>query len=695
MYKQLFFALLVFITQNGTAQLRWTGEGHDGEWNNALNWLPGRVPAAADTIVLDNSILAGNYTVQLPAGNVAIAVQFLFIQPTQGNEIKFINPATNTSSAAFVATGVGDAVVLDQGAIFINASGASSGTPVTVTGNGFFRINNGAHYIHRTERGHSTNLVSRLSTAPGTERGIFEFDVPSTNAYTVSISNRNYGTLFFSSSAAGQRKTYTGSGTGPVQVKGDLRVNGQAVFTYGANTNTITIDGSCSIGPNATFTIANGANPSRIVLRGDLYNAGIMNRSGNGNAARFELAGSREQTVTHTGSINGAVILAVQNTAGIRLATLLRVNYALEFISGKIYTTYEYPLQVSPGCLVTGASPLSFVEGPVCKIGAEAFRFPIGQGGIFAPLAIQAGINETDTFTARYHRSNPYSISGLPNQLDPSIDHISHVEYWHVQSNQAAGARILQLPVSAYSFAYQMTSLLVARHTGDRWQSEGADQVEAGVSQPPYVTGLISSNQALSNYGYFTLGTTDPVSHNPLPVRIADFNLVTSAAGRPKLEWVIADMPAVDWEIVIEKAMASTHYRTVKSIKGSEYFLRHWLLDTVTHSPAKYRMHIRTADTILAYSPERYWNPVSTSVSVPPLRELSGNLIQLSLPASYQQVELNVCDALGRVLLHKQWQRQDAGIRLNLDTQGWGNGLYIINARIDGAYRMTWKYIRR
>ena len=55
-------------------------------------------------------------------------------------------------------------------------------------------IHDGGRYIHQTRASHANNILRILSTAPGTEQGIFDFDVPRAS-YTISVSNRIYGSL--------------------------------------------------------------------------------------------------------------------------------------------------------------------------------------------------------------------------------------------------------------------------------------------------------------------------------------------------------------------------------------------------------------------------------------------------------------------------------------------------------------------
>lgn len=679
--------------QYAIAQFRWDGEGQDQQWNTAANWEGDQLPGADDEVLLDNIFVSGNYTVMLPAGNVAVSVRSLTIKPAPGIIITWINPTVNSSATAFVATASGDAIVLGEGAVMINASGAQSGTPVSVSTTGFFRINNGGHYIHRTERGHTTNLVSRLSTEPGTEQGVFEFDVPSATAYTVSISNRTYGTLVFSATAAGQNKTYTGSGTGVVTIRGQLRIGGQAVFSYGANVSTINIVQACIIETGGVFAIANGANPSLIRLQGNLQNDGLITRTGTGVASRFQLAGTVEQLIYQQGQITGQVILSVNNTAGIKLRTGLQLRYAIEFMQGKLYSTIDALLLLQPGCQVLNAGAHSFVDGPVCKIGAEAFEFPVGTGGIYAPLGIGGNGMATDSFIAVYKRSNPQQLSGLINQVAIPIDHISYVEYWEVKTNSTISSRQISLAVTPQSFVRNLESLLVARYAGSQWISEGVSQVTSGPGQAPFVTGTISSGEAVSEYGYFTIATTDPVSENPLPVRFTDFSVQSSAAGHPQLKWAVADQPDDVFEFLIEKATPAGFFVPVASISGVQYISRYSYHDSETEQIARYRIRMMDHTGVLAMSTECYWQPVKRQKSSLQLLTLSQHRLRIKWPLSFRQFHLSIFNNNGQVIYRRVWTGQETDTFVDIDLSLWPRGLYFIEGVKDRQRMDVWKYL--
>ena len=205
-------------------QKKWDGGGNNTQWSNDLNWFPDGIPLPSDDVLLDNSLFPGSYLVELPSGNSLVDIHSLSIG-TGPNNITLLLPVTNTATTALNLSGTGDVIVIGKNGVLRNASGAASGTPIVLTGT--MKILDGGKYIHQTARGNAA-LIDRLSTAPGTEKGIFEFDVPGTAGYTVSLTSNTFGTLSFSAKAAGATKSYSGSGTGNLNIRGDLLIESGA-----------------------------------------------------------------------------------------------------------------------------------------------------------------------------------------------------------------------------------------------------------------------------------------------------------------------------------------------------------------------------------------------------------------------------------------------------------------------------------
>ena len=131
---------------------------------------------------------------------------------------------------------------------------------------------------------------SQLSTAPGTELGIFEFDAPAGGGYTVSLSGRNYGTLVFSAVAAGGPRTYTGNGAGDLTVRGDLILNSNATFSSTMTAN-INIAGNLMLSGNFDNSPGMGATGRSIIFNGTSNQviSGLGNFTFNANFRNIEV----------------------------------------------------------------------------------------------------------------------------------------------------------------------------------------------------------------------------------------------------------------------------------------------------------------------------------------------------------------------------------------------------------------------
>ncbi len=180
-----------------------------------------------------------------------------------------ILPATNSIINAFTVTGPGYGIELNAGAIFRNASGLSSGESLSIADSMIIR--DGGRYIHQTRAAHANSILRFLSTAPGTEQGIFDFDVPRAS-YTISVSNRTYGSLELHATAFGSMVNYTCTGANPLLVRGNLRI-GQSVSMSmnlsGANGN-IQIEGDF-IQEGGQLNLATGSGVNTVLrVRGNL-----------------------------------------------------------------------------------------------------------------------------------------------------------------------------------------------------------------------------------------------------------------------------------------------------------------------------------------------------------------------------------------------------------------------------------------
>ncbi len=581
------------------SQARWDGEAGDGLWISAINWEGDVIPAEGEVVLLDNSFIAQDYVVQLPGGVTQVSLSSLRISPEPGRHIRLTLPATNTSIPALTFTGPGDALILDAGAILLNTSGASSGTPIFINDQAWFRLNNGAKYIHRTERGHAS-LVARLSPAPGTEKGEFEFDVPGAASYTLSTSGRTYGTLILSSASAGVQKTYASSGTTSLTVRGDMILTGAVNFSYGANTRNIVVGGNLHVGIGATMNLANSGSSTIIWVAGNVANEGILTESGSSTGTAIGFNGAGQQLFIQQGQLSNQVGLVVNNAEGVKLQGRVDIAGNVSLGNGNLVTSGSGLLVLHSQATIA-ANASGFVEGALRRIGTGALQFPIGLGGIFAPLHLEPDINQTDTFEVEYIRSNPATTSGYGATVPASLDHLSLVEYWRVTGNAAAAAQKIGLGVSRWSFAGESASLRIAGSSETGWVDHGQSSFDAGAEDNGWITGMLWSLPGIAVSGVFTLASTAGSQINPLPAVITRFR------------WRDHEQRFIDWQV--NDVTAGTRLVVERSMHGQPFVPVYQQLltngDNATGSFAesspvpgsKYRLVLNLLNSFSVYSP--------------------------------------------------------------------------------------------
>lgn len=290
--------LVVLLQPEVNGQVRWDGGGGDNQWHNAANWSSDQLPSASDDVILDNQTAGGNYQVILPPGQVSVSVNSIQIIPASGLKIELILPKENTAAPALLITGGTPGLLAENGAIIRNASGAPSGDAIVI--NNGFRLANGARYVHNTARGNAS-IIDQLINEPGTEDGIFEFDVPGSAGYTVSLTGNTFGTLVFSASAGS--KSYSGNGTSRLKINGDLIVNQGATLTSTLTADIligrdIAINGTVNFNPTSagtsSRTVQFSGNPCVIKGNGNIQ----MNGNFNGFTIQSSAVCKLERSVT-------------------------------------------------------------------------------------------------------------------------------------------------------------------------------------------------------------------------------------------------------------------------------------------------------------------------------------------------------------------------------------------------------------
>lgn len=275
--------LTTSISTPTAGRMYYTGQGIPGEWNDLNNWSLNRTPDVFDTVVVDNSFESGHYTLTLP--NSPVSVRALYLLPS--DSVTLLLPSSNTNAPGLEILAADTGLVIGNHAVFINQSGASSGTGWTAQS---WVMRGGGSYMHDVNRA-TVGLLNTLYTSlPDFSAGNWIFGP---NFSTVpSFTNRTYPSLSLWGSPqpltfiSGNPLTIEGdlrlaSGTSynftlPVNARGDAVIKGDAVFSY-TNNHALTIDGADPqhwlISGTGSCSIVDG---SRLQVNNDLQISGSI-----------------------------------------------------------------------------------------------------------------------------------------------------------------------------------------------------------------------------------------------------------------------------------------------------------------------------------------------------------------------------------------------------------------------------------
>ncbi|WP_162303486.1 IPT/TIG domain-containing protein [Hymenobacter sediminis] len=386
-----------------TPVVRWDGGAGTSSWFDARNWDTDAVPTTTDDVLLDHATVAGRYTVVLDAGGaVAPAVtptaevRSLTINPAAGDSILVEISALNTATTPLRLNRTGaveTALAIYNKGVLTNGSDAGSidalGTAST------FYLYNGGTYRHYTDRPH-VGLLENIAAVAGTEAGNWEFRAKNQTSSTPSIAGRTYPNLIFRNRLGQPFTNYTGSGSNPLTVRGNLIIGPAAIFNASTTSEVrvagdIVVQGSFRFVPQTPGSttvrmVLNGTRPQRI--------SGVA-------------WGSTVPTTPTGGYLAADVPLQINNTSpeGVTLATPVTVNNVLQLTAGRLNTDAINILTLlnQP----SGGSDNSFVNGPVARAasGAATLTFPLGrtdaQGPAYRPLTLNiSSLSRATTFTA-------------------------------------------------------------------------------------------------------------------------------------------------------------------------------------------------------------------------------------------------------------------------------------------------------
>ena len=200
------------------------------------------------------------------------------------------------------------------------------------------------------------------------------------------------------------------------------------------------------------------------------------------------------------------------------------------------------------------------MDGPVKKIGNDAFVFPIGDSTIWARIAITAPSSSTDAFTAQYFASKHVDA----NNTDAALNNSSVVEYWTL--DRTAGGSGVQVTLHWEDSARSgiddaaTADLVVARYNGSNWIDVGQNAI---TNNDP---GDVTSN-TVTSFSPFTFASKGS-PQNPLPVALLRFDAqLDEEAGEVSLEWGTTSESNNDF-FTIQRSMYGIDFEDLTYVQG-------------------------------------------------------------------------------------------------------------------------------
>lgn len=324
------------------------------------------------------------------------------------------------------------------------------------------------------------------------------------------------------------------------------------------------------------------------------------------------------------------------------------VHSSILWTDGVVSSTTSELLRVDDNATSSGASDASHIDGPIEKIGNDAFSFPTGNEGNWRQIDISAPALSTDVFRAQFTNDSASNYGYSLAALGPGVDHVSSCFFWDLE--RINGSSDVDVTLSwEFCEVTDLGSLLVTRWDGSAWQSEGNGGTTGGVS-PAFGTVVSAAN--VSNFGLpFTLGSSN--SNNPLPIELISFDARLNG-DQVDLTWSTA--VEIDNErFIIERSADGVNFQPILEQPGAGNSQQVIDYSDVDFSPllgqGYYRLRQIDFDGTYSYSAVRsvFYQPVNTSVAVTVFpNPVTEGALNIRLTGVASDTEVLFTDALGR-----------------------------------------------
>lgn len=248
---------------------------------------------------------------------------------------------------------------------------------------------------------------------------------------------------------------------------------------------------------NSTRTL-NHASPLTFSITGNFTNDGSFVPNNN----TIVFAGATTQIIggsTLTGFRNLTALNT--STAGITLNNAITLTGNLQLTTGRLNSSAVNLLTLTDNATSSPGSASSFVNGPIRKIGNDAFVFPVGKNNRWRRISISAPASVTSEFVAEYFNTFYPALS----PVNAPLQAVTNIEYWNLNrlnSTDAVQAALYWEDALASAIT-TCTQLNMAYWNGTSWNDLPSASTGSCNGNG---AGTLQSNAALGSFGYFTFG---------------------------------------------------------------------------------------------------------------------------------------------------------------------------------------------
>jgi hypothetical protein len=671
-------------------------------WNTSSNWCGGIPTSSTDVFIPAGTI----YSPTIPGGitdpsaackNLTIyqgATLTVSISATNSFKIYgdllnngIINHTTSASILPVASASVKSYWILLEGTNnIIGGTGSFSNAAISIDNSAVYTMTNSflVSGIRSEQSPTGTlNFSSYTLTAANYNQqygtynlntGVF-WDKMFAQAFTTSTFNNNSGTWVWDITGK--------ASSGSFNIQDDDWNNVRVICDPGyyielSGITNLFMNGNLIIDPNTNFRDGNYP----ISLKGDWINNGTYtaNSLGSGGTPIVTFNGNTAQNlggITPTAFYN----LTISNTStGVTLNQPTTVSKALTLTSGKVYSSSTNILTINNGGTSSPGSSVSFVDGPMKKIGITAFVFPIGDNNTWARIGISAETGTTaptDAFTAQYFDVAYTTLSPVasPNS------YVSSVEHWIL--NRTSGT-LNNTFVTLYwesgtrsGINTFSSDLHVARWNGSSWQDHGSGTMTGNTS-----VGSVQTSAAVTSFSPFTFAsTTASLLTNPLPIELINFNGECNG-NNILLKWTTASENNND-HFTIEKSRDGTNYTEAGIIKGSNNSSSATKYSFMDYNSFYGVSYYRLKQTDLNGETETFQtipveNCITENTIINTFNSNDGNIIIDINSNESNDYTLLLIDGMGNFIIQKNIRIEKGNSNYKIDTSTFASGIYFI-----------------